>query len=251
LKFTPEDGRVDVRARAEGSSGLRLEVEDNGVGIRAEDLNRLFVEFQQLDAGTAKRFQGTGLGLALTRRIVEAQGGRVGVTSTLGEGSLFYAVLPRLGDRRSSLIDGAPCLTQDRIGAPVAGSRILIIDDDSAALRLLEATLRPRGFRPTCTDSPDVALAAAAQHPPDLLILDLLMPGLPGSDFLQRLRATPGCGAFPVVIWTVKDVSPLEREHLLAHAQAIVLKREGGIAALLECISRYVVPPGAGWGTKA
>jgi protein-histidine pros-kinase len=246
LKFTPEDGRVDVRARAEGSSELRLEVEDNGVGIRAEELNRLFVEFQQLDAGTAKKYQGTGLGLALTRRIVEAQGGRVGVTSTLGQGSLFYAVIPRLADRRSSFIHGTPRLMQDPGGARVVGNRILIVDDDSAGLRLLDATLRSRGFRPTCIDTPDLALAGVAQHTPDLMILDLLMPGLPGSAFLQRLRATPGCHAFPVVIWTVKDLSPVEQEQLLAHAQAIVLKREGGIAALLDCISRYVVPPAAG-----
>jgi protein-histidine pros-kinase len=251
LKFTPEDGRVDVRARAEGSSELRIEVEDNGVGIRAEELNRLFVEFQQLDAGTAKKYQGTGLGLALTRRIVEAQGGRVGVTSTLGQGSLFYAVIPKVVERRSSFIHGTPRLTQDHIDAPVVGNRVVIVDDDSAALRLLDATLRSRGFRPTCIDSPDLALAGAIQHTPDLMILDLLMPGLPGSAFLQRLRATPGCHAFPVVIWTVKDLSPLEREHLLAHAQAIVLKREGGIAALLDCISRYVVPPAAGRETEA
>jgi CheY-like chemotaxis protein len=175
----------------------------------------------------------------------------VGVTSTLGQGSLFYAVIPKVVDRRSSFVHGTPRLTQDHIEAPVVGNRVLIVDDDSAALRLLDATLRSHGFRPTCIDNPDLALAGAIQHTPDLMILDLLMPGLPGSAFLQRLRATPGCHAFPVVIWTVKDLSPLEREHLLAHAQAIVLKREGGIAALLDCISRYVVPPAAGRETEA
>jgi signal transduction histidine kinase len=75
---------------------FRLEVQDSGIGIRAEDFNRLFIEFQQLDATASKKYQGTGLGLALTRRIVEAQGGEIGVTSTLGTGSSFYAILPRM-----------------------------------------------------------------------------------------------------------------------------------------------------------
>jgi len=96
IKFSPMDGRVIVRVRPEGRTQFRIEVQDNGIGVPAEDIPRLFVEFQQLDTSTTKRFQGTGLGLALTRRIVEAQGGAVGVTSEPGVGSTFYAVLPRM-----------------------------------------------------------------------------------------------------------------------------------------------------------
>ena len=96
LKFTPEGGRVVVRARSEQGERLRLEVQDQGIGIAPEDLERLWVEFQQLDAGSSKRYQGTGLGLALTRRIVVAQGGTVGVESAVGRGSTFWAVLPRV-----------------------------------------------------------------------------------------------------------------------------------------------------------
>ena len=95
LKFTAERGRVHVRAWAEAAHTLRLEVEDNGIGIRPDDLDLLFSEFKQLDSTAAKRYQGTGLGLALTRRIVEAQGGTVGARSTFGKGSVFHAVLPR------------------------------------------------------------------------------------------------------------------------------------------------------------
>jgi PAS domain S-box-containing protein len=95
LKFTSDDGRVAVCAVPEGSDRFRLEVRDSGIGIRPEDIDKLFVEFQQLDASSAKKYKGTGLGLALTRRIVEAQGGQVGVTSVPGMGSTFFAVLPR------------------------------------------------------------------------------------------------------------------------------------------------------------
>jgi len=95
LKFTPEDGRVTVRVGGDEPGWFRLEVEDTGIGIAPEQMPQLFVEFQQLDAGRAKKYQGSGLGLALTKRLVEAQGGRVGARSVPGEGSVFYAVLPR------------------------------------------------------------------------------------------------------------------------------------------------------------
>jgi signal transduction histidine kinase len=101
IKFTPDRGHVTVRARAEGLSRFRLEVEDTGIGIAADDLPRLFTEFQQLDATLSKRHQGTGLGLALTRRLIEAQGGTVGVRSEPGVGSVFHLVLDRAPDTRA------------------------------------------------------------------------------------------------------------------------------------------------------
>lgn len=96
IKFTPEGGRVCMRIASEQEEMFRVEVEDNGVGVRPEDMPRLFVEFHQLDSGTtSKRQPGTGLGLALTKRLVEALGGSVGVKSRFGEGSTFWAILPR------------------------------------------------------------------------------------------------------------------------------------------------------------
>jgi signal transduction histidine kinase len=96
LKFTPEDGCVRVRCCSEPLDSFRIEVEDNGIGIKQEDFARLFVEFQQLDGSAAKRYQGTGLGLALTKRLAEALGGHVEVRSAIGSGSCFAAVLPRV-----------------------------------------------------------------------------------------------------------------------------------------------------------
>jgi signal transduction histidine kinase len=95
IKFSGKGARITIRIRPQGDDWFRLEVEDNGEGIRAEDLKNLFTEFHQLDSSSSKRHQGTGLGLALTRRIVEAQGGSIGVTSEPGKGSIFWAVLPR------------------------------------------------------------------------------------------------------------------------------------------------------------
>ncbi len=96
LKFTPEQGRVEIRIRSVDADHFAVEVEDTGIGIEPKDLERLFTEFMQLDAGTGKRYPGTGLGLALTKRIVEAQGGRVSVDSTPGQGSTFSAVLAKV-----------------------------------------------------------------------------------------------------------------------------------------------------------
>ena len=94
LKFTPVGGRVTVHAHFEEVSTFRLEVEDNGIGIAPRDIGRLFQDFHQLDGGLSKEIQGTGLGLALTKRLVEAQGGKVGVLSQPGKGSRFFADLP-------------------------------------------------------------------------------------------------------------------------------------------------------------
>jgi signal transduction histidine kinase len=95
LKFSGANGQVVIRVRPEEATAFRLEVQDNGIGISADDIKSLFSEFRQLDSSAAKKYQGTGLGLALTRRIVEAQGGHVGVDSSPGRGSTFFAVLPR------------------------------------------------------------------------------------------------------------------------------------------------------------
>ena len=96
IKFTDEGGAVMLRLRAEPPDHFRIEVEDTGMGIPPEDIGKLFVEFQQLDNSRHKKHAGTGLGLALTKRLVEAQGGHVGVSSVGGKGSTFFAVLPRV-----------------------------------------------------------------------------------------------------------------------------------------------------------
>jgi PAS domain S-box-containing protein len=96
IKFTPENGKVAIRALAQDDKHLRIEVEDNGIGIAPQDLPRLFRDFEQLQSGLTRQHGGTGLGLALSRRLVEAQGGSVGVHSTLGVGSCFHIVLPRV-----------------------------------------------------------------------------------------------------------------------------------------------------------
>ena len=94
VKFTDEGGKVDIHARRLDPHQFEVQVLDTGIGIKAEDINRLFIEFEQLDSGTARRFEGTGLGLALTKKIIEFQGGRISVESEPGKGSRFTVILP-------------------------------------------------------------------------------------------------------------------------------------------------------------
>ena len=94
VKFTNDDGEVRLVIQPRGAARFAIEVHDTGLGIKREDIPRLFREFEQLDSGAARRYEGTGLGLALTKRLVEFQGGSIGVVSTPGRGSTFTLELP-------------------------------------------------------------------------------------------------------------------------------------------------------------
>ncbi|RZL11918.1 MAG: PAS domain S-box protein [Rubrivivax sp.] len=186
IKFTPEGGQVRVRALPEGDALVRIEVEDNGIGISEDNLPRLFTEFQQLDAGYSKQHQGTGLGLALTRRLVQAQGGSVGVRSTPGQGSVFHLVLPRLHRP-----DAGPADTP---------ARALVIEPEGLARTGLVAALNAAGFEVDTASTGHEALAqACGQQHYDALTLDLLLPDQRGLGVLAGIRSQGPNHGSPVV----------------------------------------------------
>jgi PAS domain S-box-containing protein len=238
IKFTPEDGSVHIRVQPEGTALFRVDVEDTGVGVAPEQMGMLFVEFQQLDASTAKKYQGTGLGLALTKRLVEAHGGRVSVRSTLGQGSTFSATLPRV-------MTMAPGVAAGSATGPTAGNRtILVVDDDPATLKIADAALREAGYVPVCSAGALEALSAAATDPPALVVLDLLMREVDGFQFVSRFRAIPALRDVPIVVWTVKDLDVGERRRLEASTSSIVSKSTGGLDVIMDEVRRYapIVP---------
>jgi signal transduction histidine kinase len=100
VKFTEDGGTVNIIANLNDEARLRLQVQDSGIGIKSEDLDKLFVEFRQLDSGLTRRHQGTGLGLALTKKIVEFQNGTIEVESKPGHGSTFTVILPRVSGQK-------------------------------------------------------------------------------------------------------------------------------------------------------
>ena len=350
LKFSADGGRVAVRVVPHDDRCFRLEVEDSGVGIAPEDVGRLFVEFQQLDGGLAKRHEGTGLGLALTKRLAEAQGGSVGVHSTPGTGSRFYAILPMRAnvkpvaaataelppadadwpvilvvedserDRaaiaktlasagycvelattgaqalakcrerafdaitldlllpdmsglevldaiRSSTRNGevpvivvtvvtergavAGFAVHDLLAKPLdpralleslhrahvgaAGSGdVLVVDDDAGSRRLMSAALAQLGYSARCASSGDEALCAVEAAKPLAVVLDLMMPGMNGFEFLERFHAIADCRDVPVFVWTAKDLSVDEYAQLQSTVQRVVAKGRSGIGGVID-----------------
>ncbi|MET0341124.1 MAG: response regulator [Polyangiales bacterium] len=197
LKFTPPGGRVDVRVRAVGTHEFRLEVEDTGIGIDPDGINRLFVEFEQLDRGSTKRHAGTGLGLALTKRIVEAQGGTVDVRSARGKGSVFSAVLPVQAETRPSQLN---LILPERFdGIPT----VLVVDDDLRDQSIIVRALSAAGYGAEVVSNGMQAVAACETRTFDAITLDLLLPDLSGLEVLRRIRRSGRNRATPVVIVSV------------------------------------------------
>jgi len=194
LKFTGPGGWVVVRLKADGAREFRIEVSDSGIGIAEKDLARLFVEFQQLDATAAKRHQGTGLGLALTKRIVEAQGGRVGVESRPGQGSTFFAVLPR-----SPLTDPGWC-----------GATVLVIENPAVERFLTARVLQGAGYRVETATSCQEALEKCRQRRFDAVALDVLLPDGTGWEALGRIRSMKPWNT-PVVVVSTLEAKELKR----------------------------------------
>jgi PAS domain S-box-containing protein len=194
IKFTHDDGEVTVRATPEGADAFRLEVRDTGIGIRPEDLGRLFVEFQQLDTSMSKKYQGTGLGLALTRRIVEAQGGSVGVASKPGKGSTFHAVLPRrMTPTRPQVPEGRPSPGAE---APV----MLVVEDDPRDLAEIETALVSSGYAVEAAATGARAVALSRERVYAGITLDLLLPDTNGWEVLKAIRAESLNRDTPVVV---------------------------------------------------
>ena len=238
LKFTPEGGRVAIRVSPEGDAMFRLEVEDTGPGIAPSDLGRLFIEFQQLESGAAKRHQGTGLGLALTRRLVEAQGGSVGVRSTPGKGSVFHALLPR----RAGTVE-APVAMQQH--ARVGARTVLVVEDVDRDRAVIVASLASAGYSVEVARNGQEALARCRERGFDAVTLDLLLPDMSGFELLARLRDEERMRTTPVVVvsvvpdagpvagFAVHDVlrKPLDRDQLIATLERAGVRpdRAGGV----------------------
>ena len=194
IKFTAPGGHVTIRARPEGLEHFRVEVEDTGIGISAADLPRLFTEFQQLDAGYSKQHQGTGLGLALTRRLVEAQGGQIGVRSTVGTGSVFFVVM----NRRHGLDSGRAAAAAQGVLEREA-DRVLVIEDSQRDQALLVEALSQAGFKVDAAADGPYALRLARETAYAALTLDLSLPDQRGLDLLNVIRSRGASQASPVV----------------------------------------------------
>jgi PAS domain S-box-containing protein len=200
IKYSPRDSEVTVAAALDGHGMVRISVSDRGPGIPREKHVELFVPFNRLGAERSQ-VEGSGIGLALAKRLIELMGGRIGFASEPGTGSTFWVELPAvagLGDAQ------AP---SEQLGVPAAQARadkrclILYIEDNPANLILVESILKKH--RPTCelltASEPHTGIELARSHTPDLVLLDVALPDMNGYDVARRLRELPETLDIPVV----------------------------------------------------
>ncbi|HTK44485.1 MAG TPA: response regulator [Patescibacteria group bacterium] len=226
VKFTGPGGEIRVSVEQGPRDDVVITVTDTGHGIPATDLERIFEAFQQADPGDMKtRHEGTGLGLALTRQLVEAHHGRISVVSEVGVGSTFTVRLPL---RRPIEVTEAPPVL------PAGQASVLVIEDDPAAQELLRVHLEGAGYGVVATASGRQALAWLTRIRPDAVILDIMLPDLDGWEILQRLKANPATRSVPVMVVSIVD----DRELGLALGAIDYLVKPVSRELLLEAIGR-------------
>ena len=190
IKFSPPSGKVSIRGSKEGNH-VHITIGDQGRGIPAEKLHSIFERFQQVDASDSREKGGTGLGLAICRSILHQHDGEIWAESKLGEGSTFHITLP--------VAEATSSLETDHAG----GATVLLCDDDSAVREVVGHLLEERGFHVRSVASGAEAVRSAQADPPDLIILDLLMPSMSGWQVVDSLKADPATARIPIVIFSV------------------------------------------------
>ena len=236
VKFTSDGGRVDVRARADRSEVL-VTVADTGTGVAAGYRERIFESFQQ-GGRRASTTEGTGLGLTLSKRIVELHGGRIWVESELGVGSTFGFAIP------AGVPASAAGAVADDPGRADGTGTVVVIDDDRRSIDLLTVYLEAAGLRVVSASDGRRGVELIRALQPAIVVLDILLPGLDGWQVLESLKADPATAAIPVVVVSILD----ERGRGLALGATEYLvkpvSREGVLDALARC------GPEATWPTS-
>jgi PAS domain S-box-containing protein len=243
VKYTALKGCVTVSFAASGKDLTRISVHDTGAGIPVEKLTRLFTPFDRLGAEQSA-VEGTGLGLALCQRLVHAMNGSIGVNSTLGSGSTFWLDLPHAQSPLQTLsVSRGPSASE----LPLAeeSRRILYIEDNFSNVTLVDQMLAERPALELMTAMQGrVGLELARQHAPDLILLDLHLPDMPGWQVLAQLKADQLTRGIPVVIISADATSPQIKRLLSAGARAYLTKPLD-IAEFFRVIEDALTPPAA------
>lgn len=240
VKFTPENGSITVKTSIKDGF-IETSVEDTGIGIKEEDIGLIFEEFRQADVSLSRQFEGTGLGLALTRKLVELHGGRIWAKSQIGKGSTFTFILPLEGsiEETSQLEQKFPSPTMtlqrtavdinDNTVLPVSSHSqvetvsfvqqtetkkvttpvILVVEDDLKSSELMQIYLTQAGYEVDYAYDGLQAVEKAEQIKPMIILLDIMLPKLDGWAVLQELRSREATADIPVIIVSMVDNSEL------------------------------------------
>jgi CheY-like chemotaxis protein/anti-sigma regulatory factor (Ser/Thr protein kinase) len=231
-KFT-ESGTVELTVTSDAAMEgfTTFQVKDSGIGMTPEQISKVFEAFAQADSSTTRRYGGTGLGLAITKKFCEMMGGTISVESEPGKGTRFTVRLPKRSVNRpepSSSPEFAPAAMSTTAGESIG--HVLVIDDDPVIHSLMKSFLNREGYTVTVAESGPAGLLRARELKPDVITLDIAMPGMDGWSVLSALKNDPAVREIPVVILTMTDnkdlgyalgvteylLKPIDRERLAA-----------------------------------
>ena len=209
-KFSPGGGSIDVSATSLGDV-VELSIVDHGLGIPAEALPKLFNKFYRVATPERRQIAGTGLGLAICRRIMEGHGGDIRAESQgIGQGSRFF-------------------FTLRAAGAAAKSGDVLIVEDDAGFARLVEAELSVRGLSSVLAPDAETAAQLVSQMSPRAMVVDLVLPGASGNEFISQVRSSAN-SAIPVVVVSIKELEADETLALRTAGVTAILKKHSGAA---------------------
>ena len=240
VKYNHHGGGIRITCHAAGQDRVGVVVADTGPGIPPDKMERLFLPFDRLGAEQTE-VQGTGLGLALSQGLMEAMGGTLTAHSVEGEGTSFTLELAA-GDDPAGRRDAAPPeLPAPRQDAGGTDHTVLYVEDNPSNLQLVERVFAKRGGpRLLTTSEGELVQELARRHRPELILLDLHLPGIDGEEVLRRLRADPETAGLPVVVVSA-EVNPWYRERLLAAGATDYLTKPLDVPRFLDVVERLLV----------
>ena len=257
VKFTPEGGRVILEVTRSAAlpaansdsdnlsaqAFLGIAVIDTGIGIAPEHIQKLFQPFIQIDSALNRKYEGTGLGLALVKRITELHGGRVTLTSELSQGSRFTIELPytpsSLDSLESSPItsDSLPISDADQLAYP--GSQILLAEDNEANISTISSYLTAKGYQILLAKDGQAAIDLAKIHQPDLILMDIQMPGIDGLEATRQIRLDPDLADIPIIALTALAMAG-DRERCLEAGANNYLTKPVKLKQLATTIQQFL-----------
>lgn len=251
IKFT-EKGEVTITSSADAHT-LKIEVKDTGIGIEKEFIPKVFDEFRQADGSNARKYGGTGLGMAIAKKYAEFLGGNITVESELGKGSNFTLIIPLLPNKselNEHLSDDNRNYDKKEVSGHVSLEKketktILIVEDSEAILVQLKDMLASEGYKWMVARNGNQALEQIATKVPDAMILDLMMPEVDGFEVLRIIREKEETIQLPVVILTAKYVTK-EELAFLKHNNIHQVIQKGDInkTQFVNAVSRMLFPVG-------
>jgi signal transduction histidine kinase/DNA-binding response OmpR family regulator len=259
VKFTPAEGSITLEVsrlrsitsfpeenKEEAKEYLKIEVIDTGIGIAAENIQKLFKPFVQIDSALNRQYEGTGLGLSLVKQMVELHGGKVGLTSELGIGSRFFIELPYSSNvgGSSEMFDRDQTATISQLDTPTTGKSqlplILIAEDNEANIMTISSYLSAKGYRIVLAKNGEEAIAIALSARPDLILMDVQMPLMDGLEATKQIRQITSLVKVPIIALTALAMAD-DRDRCLAAGANEYLTKPIKLKELVTMIQKVLI----------